>query len=233
MTRQRPITRSNRLDPIKTAAMWEWAKPTNVKEVQKFMGFCNFYRQFIEAFSRKARPLYQLTRKDKKWEWGKEENQAFNEIRTHLTSASTLMHYDPQQPITIETDASNYVTAGILSQPRRDGKLHPVAYQSKTMTKAQCNYDVHDKELLAIVKALKDWRRYVSNTEDRITILTDHQNLVPFLTTKKLVGRQIRWTEILSQYYIKIEYQPGKEGGKLDTLTRRAGDLPKNNDERI
>ena len=101
------------------------------------------------------------------------------------------------------------------------------------MTKAECNYHVHDKELLAIVKALEDWRRYVSNTRHRITILTDHQNLVPFMTTKKLVGRQIRWMEILSQYHIKIEYRPGKEGGKPDALTRREGDLQKNNDERI
>jgi len=133
----------------------------------------------------------------------------------------------------METDASNYVTAGLLSQPGKDGMLHPVAYRSKTMTKAECNYDVHDKELLAIMKALEDWRRYVSNTEHRITILTDHQNLVPFMTTKKLVGRQIRWMEILSQYYIKIEYGPGREGGKPDALTRREGDLPKNNDQQI
>ena len=131
-----------KVDPIKTAAIWEWAKPTKVKEVQKLMGFCNFYRRFIEGFSQKARPLYQLIRKDKKWEWGKKENEAFNKIRTHLTSTPTLIHFDPQQPITIETDASNYVTAGILTQPGKDRKLHPVAYRSKTMTKAECNYDV-------------------------------------------------------------------------------------------
>jgi len=144
-----------KVDPIKTSAIWDWAKPTKVKEIQRFTGFCNFYRRFIEGFSSKARPLYQLTRKDKKWKWGKEEDKAFDEIRTHLTSAPTLIHFDPQQPITIETDASSYVTAGILSQPGKDGKLHPVAYRSKTMTKAECNYDVHDKELLAIVKALE------------------------------------------------------------------------------
>ena len=154
-----------KVDPLKTAAIWEWAKPTKVKEVQRFMGFCNFYRRFIEGFSRKARPLYQLTRKDKKWEWGKKEDEAFNEIRTHLTSAPTLIHFNPQRPITIETDALSYVTAGILSQPAKEGKLHPVAYRSKTMTKAESNYDIHDKELLAIVKALEDWRRYVSNSE--------------------------------------------------------------------
>jgi len=158
-----------------------------VKDIQRFKGFCNFYRRFIEGCSRKARPLYQLTRKDKTWEWGKKENEAFDEIRTQLTSAPTVIYFDTEKPIMIETDASNYVTAGILSQPGKDGMLHPVAYRSKTMRNAECNYDVHDKELLAIVKALEDWRRYVSNTEHRITILTDHQNLVPFMTSKKLV----------------------------------------------
>jgi len=209
-----------KVDPIKTAAIWEWAKHTKVKKIQRFIGFCNFYRRFIKEFSRHVRPLYQLTRKDKVWEWGKKEDEACNQIRTHLTSAPTLIHFDPQRQITIETDASNYVTAGILSEQGKDSKLHPVPYRSKTMTKAECNYDVHDKELLAIVKALEDWRRYVSNTEHRITILTDHQNLVQFMTTKRLVGRQIRWMEILSQYSIMIEYRPGNEGGKPDGLTR-------------
>jgi len=128
-----------KVDPIKTSAIWEWAKPTKVQEIQRFTGFCNFYRRFIEGFSHKARPLCQLTRKDKKWEWGKKEDEACDEIRTHLTSAPTLIHFDPKQPITIEIDASNYVTAGILSRPGKDGMLHPLAYRSKTMTKAECN----------------------------------------------------------------------------------------------
>jgi len=96
------------------------------------------------------------------------------------------------------------------------------------MTKAECNYDVHDKELLAIVKSLEDWRRYVSKIKHRITILTDDQNVVPFRTTKRLVARQIRWMEILSQYHIEIKYRPVREGGKPDALTRREGDQPKN-----
>jgi len=93
------------------------------------------------------------------------------------------------------------------------------------MNKHECNYDVHDKELLAIVKALLHWRKYLIQAEHRIRILTDHQNLVPFTTTKTLLGRQCRWSEILSQYWIKIEYRPGREGGKPDALTRREGDL--------
>jgi len=94
-------------DSIKTAAIWEWSKPTKVKEVQKFTGFCNFYRRFIEGFSNIAKPLYALTKKDKKWEWGKEEEKAFNEVKKRLTTAPVLIHFDPKRPIVIETDASN------------------------------------------------------------------------------------------------------------------------------
>ena len=144
-----------------------------------------------------------------------------------------LVHFDTAKPIIIKTDTSNYVCAAILSQPGEKGEVRPVAYRSKTMTKTEVNYDVHDKESLEIVQALVDWRRYVSNSEHCIRILTDHQNLIPFTTTKRLIGRQICWSEELSQYNIKIQYRPGKEGGKLDALTRREGDLYKNNDERI
>ena len=147
--------------------------------------------------------------------------------------APVLVHYDPTRRIMIETDASKYVCAGILLQECEDGKWRPVAYRSKTMKPAECNYDVHDKELLAIVQALKEWRRYVAGSLHKIRILTDDKNLVPFMTTKELNERQIRWSETLSQYDIKLEYQPGKEGGKPDALTRRSHDLPGEQDERM
>src|ERR1700710_105933 len=101
------------------------------------------------------------------------------------------------------------------------------------MKPAECNYLVEDKELLAIVQAVKKWRRYLMGSQDRIRILTDHKNLVPFMTTKVLNNGQIRWSETLSQYDFKIEYRLGKEGGKPDAFTRRSIDRPKGNDERI
>jgi hypothetical protein len=101
------------------------------------------------------------------------------------------------------------------------------------MTKAECNYDIHDKELLAIMQALKEWRKYAEGSPHTVKILTDHKNLVPFTTTKELNGRQIRWSEELSKFDIKIEYRPGKEGGKPDALTRRTNDLPDKEDERM
>ena len=110
--------------------------------------------------------------------------------------------------------------------------MRPIAYRSKSMSKRKCNYDVHDKELLAIILALEDWRRYIKESRQQTKILTDHKNLVPFMMKKKLNERQVRWKLFLSQLDFKIVYRPEKEGGKPDALTRRPGYLPTEEDER-
>ena len=146
-----------KVDPIKTKAIRTWKPPTKKKEIQSFLGFCNFYRRFIEGFSKVAKPLYKLAEKDQKWEFGTKQQGAFDEQIHKLTHAPILAHYDPKKPITIETDASKYVTAGIISQTGDNGIVRPIAYRSKSMSKSECNYDVHDNELLAIILALEDW----------------------------------------------------------------------------
>jgi len=108
-----------------------------------------------------------------------------------------------------------------------------VAYRSRTMSNAKCNHDIHDKELLAIVQAFHEWKRYTRGSPKPIRVLMDHKNLVTFMTTKELSERQARWMQELNQYNFKIEYRPGKEGGKPDTLTRRDGDLPIAGDKRL
>ena len=149
-----------------------------------------------------------------------------------MTHAPILAHYDPKKPIIIETDASKYVTAGIISQTGDDGILRPIAYRSKSMSQSECNYDVHDKELLAIILALEDWRRYIKGSRQQTKILTDHKNLVPFMTKKRLNERQVRWKQFLSQFDFKIVYRPGKEGGKPNAFTRGPGYLPTEDDEK-
>ena len=221
-----------KVDPIKTEAIRIWKTATKKKEIQSFLGFCNFYRRFIEGFSKIAKPLYQLTKKDQKWEFGMKQQEAFNGLIYKLPHAPILAQYDPKKPITIETDASKYVMAGIISQTGADGILRPIAYRSKSMSKSKCNYDVHDKELLAIILALEDWRRYIKGSRQQTKILMDHKNLVPFMTKKRLNERQVRWKQFLSQFDFKIVYQPGKEGGKPDPLTRGLGYLPAEDDER-
>ena len=109
------------VDPVKTNAIWEWETPAKKWDIQCFMGFCNFYRRFIEGFSKIGKPLYNLTKKNQKWNWTDKEQQAFDELRTRLTSAPVLVHYDPTRRIMIETDASKYVCVGILLQECEDG----------------------------------------------------------------------------------------------------------------
>ena len=127
-------------------------------------------------------------------------------MKRRLTSATVQVHFDPNKPIMGETDASNYVCSGILSQQQDDWTGRPVGYRSKTMAKAQCNYDIHDKELLAIMQELGEWRQYCEGAKHTVKILTNHKNLVPFTTTKELIGRQIRWSEELANFDINMEY---------------------------
>jgi len=222
-----------KVDLIKTAAIWDWKTPTNKKGIKEFMGFCNFCRRFVNGFSRTAKPLYDRTKKDVIWEWGNKEQTAFDELRQKLCSTPVLTYFKAGRPVLVETDASQYVCSGILSQQDEDGKWKPIGYRSKTMKPAESYYDVHDKERLAIVQALKEWRRYLKGSGQHCRVLTDNQNLIRFTTTKELTGRQIRWSEVLSGFDFKIEYRPGKEGGKPDALTRRKADMPQDGDERL
>jgi hypothetical protein len=131
----------------------------------------------------------------------------------------------------METDASDYVSTGVLSQYDDDGILHPVAFFSKKHSPAKCNYEIYDKELIAIVWAFEEWRLELEGTLHPIQVLSDHKNLEYFMSTKLLNCCQTRWAEYLSYFNFKIIYRPRKASGKPDTLTHRSGDLPKGGDE--
>ena len=144
------------MDPDKVKAIIEWPHIQNVRDVQSFLGFANFYRRFIYNFSKIAMPLTRLTKKETPWEWTSECQKAFDTLRMAFTSELILIHFDPEKEIVVETDASDYVSAGILSQYDDNGILRPVAYFSRKHTPAKCNYKIFDKELLAIVKAFEN-----------------------------------------------------------------------------
>jgi hypothetical protein len=126
----------------------------------------------------------------------------------------------------VETDASDYMSAGMLSQYNDDGILHPVAFFSKKHSPAECNYEIYDKELMAIIRAFKEWRPELEGALHPIQVLSDHKNLEYFMLTKLLNHRQTCWAEYLSRFNFKIVYCPRKAGGKRD-----AGDLPEGGDE--
>jgi len=152
---------------------------------------------------------------------------------TAFTTAPALRHFDHKREVIIETDASNCVSAGVLSQRDDEGVLHPVAYYSKKHSPAECNYDIYDKELMAIIKALEEWRPECEGAAYPLQLITDHKNLEYFMTKKLLNRRKARCSEFLTRFDYEIVYRPGKSNGKADALTRRPGDLPEGGDERL
>jgi len=166
-----------RMDEEKIRTIRDWKEPTNVKGVHHFLGFTNFYQRFIRDYIKITMPLSSLTRKDKLWEWGDKQQEAFETLKGAMITELILQHFDPEQPVTIETDASDYAIGAICSQPDEKGILHPVAYYSRKLKDPERNYDIHDKELLAIVDILRKWDTYCKTTGPKITILTDHKNL--------------------------------------------------------
>ena len=125
------------------------------------------------------------------------------------------------------------MSAGVLSQQDDEGVLHHVAYFSKTHSPAECNYDIYDKELKAIIKMLEEWRPECNGAVYPLQLITDHKNMEYFMTKKLLNRRQARCSEFLTRSDYDIVYRPGKSNGKADALTRRPGDLPERGDERL
>ena len=127
-------------------------------DVRAFVGLGNFYRRFIKNFSGIVRPHTQLTKKNQPFEWGWMQQKAFDTLKEAFTTAPVLQHFDDNRPIVVETDSTNLVSAGVLSQCDDDGYLHPVEFYSKKHSPAECNCEIYDKELLAIILAFKKWR---------------------------------------------------------------------------
>ena len=219
------------MDPEKVQAIKEWEAPTTVKGVQGFLGFANFYRAFIRNYSEISLPLTELTKKENPFKWTQEAQAAFEKLKKIFLKEPVLTSFDPEKESIIETDASGYAIGAVHMQYDEDGHLHPCAFFSKKMIPAECNYQIYDKELLAIVKALEHWRAELQGK--KFLIVTDHKNLEYFTTTRKLSERQVRWAELLSQFDFEITYRPGKQAVVPDALSRRDQDMPIDGDSRL
>lgn len=223
-----------KVDPRKVEAIRKWEAPTDVRGIRSFLGFANFYRSFIENFSEIAAPLNRLTKKGTPFRWGKAEEKAFRALKELFITAPILAHWDPEKETVLEADCSGWAAGGCLSQFDNQGRLHPVAYYSKKLSPAECNYEIHDKELLAIIRGLEEWRGELKGLSKPFTILTDHKNLEYFMTTRKLTERQVRWASSLSTYNFRLQYRPGRLAGRPDAMSRRPQDIPKDeSDERL
>jgi hypothetical protein len=209
------------MDQNKVNAILEWPQPENVKQVQQFIGLVNYYRRFIGGYAGIMHSLFALLKKEKEFGWDEGCDKAFKEVKQRIASAPILVQSDPEKEKTLETDASDYAIGMRLTQPGDDGKPRPIAFYSRKLIQAELNYDIHDKELLAIVVAFKVWRVYLEGAKHTIIVKTDHKNLTFFTTTKELTRRQARWAETLSQFDFKIVHCKGTENGQADALSRR------------
>jgi len=175
------------MSDTKVKTIQEWQEPKKVKDIQSFLEFANFYRHFIFNYSDIVIPLTRLTRKDTAWNFNENCRKAFNTLKQAFTSAPILTHWVSDAQLVMETDASDYALAAILSIMTKDNEIHPVAFHSRTFSALELNYNIHNKELLVIFKAFKIWRHYLEGSASPINAVTDHKNLEYFSTTKVLM----------------------------------------------
>ncbi|KAJ1039717.1 hypothetical protein NDA10_003137 [Ustilago hordei] len=179
-------------------------------------------------FARIAKPLTALVKpieRFKKFELPEEAQQAFHKLIQAFTSAGVLQHFDYHLPTRLETDASDFAIAGVLKQ-EHEGRWHPVAFYSRKMSSAEKNYEIHDKELLAVVACLTQWRHMLAGLPNQLVILTDHEALKYFKSQRRITGRQARWAILLADFDFILQYRPGDKGGEPDALTRRTDMQP-------
>ncbi|GJZ34612.1 putative reverse transcriptase domain-containing protein [Tanacetum coccineum] len=191
------------VDPSKIEAVKNWKAPTTPSEIRSFLGLAGYYRRFIANFSKIAKPLTSLTQKNKKYEWGAEQEEAFQTLKDNLCNAPILSLPDGIEDFVVYCDASNQGLGCVLMQR---GKV--IAYASRQLKIHEKNYTTHDLELGAVVFALKTWRHYLYGTKS--VIYTDHKSLQHIFDQKELNMHQRRWIELFSDYECKIRYHPAQ-----------------------
>ena len=219
------------MSTAKVESVKNWPVPRNVKDIQAFLGFANFDRHFIEGFSKIRKPLTDLTQKDKTFEWTPQCEDAFRRLKSMFTEGPILAHFDFMPSTRLEMDAIDFALGAILSQLCENNRWHPIAFHSRKFQPAEVNYDVHDKEMTAIVAAFKEWEHLLLSVHDEMTVFSDHKNLEYFNSTKVLNCRQHRWAEFLQPFRFKVVYREGRLNEKADTLSRRRDYRPEGGGE--
>ena len=211
---------SIRMDDSKVKAIMDWPAPTTVRGVRSFLGLANFYRRFIKDYATLAKPLTDLTQKDKVFTWGSAETNTFASLKTCFTTAPILAYPDNDCQFRLETDTSDFATGTVLSI-QKDNKWHPVAFSSHTMSPEEQNYPVADKEMLSIICALEQWCHYLEGAKHQFDIWNDHANLQWFMKRQDLNHCQAQWAQYLSRFSFLWSHKAGSTMGKADALSHR------------
>ncbi|GJU86752.1 ribonuclease H-like domain-containing protein [Tanacetum coccineum] len=202
------------VDPAKIEAVKNWASPTTPSEIRQFLGLAGYYRRFIEDYSKIAKPMTELTQKNQKFDWGEEQEEAFQLLKQKLCAAPILALPEGSDDFVVYCDASIKGLGAVLMQ-----RMKVIAYASRQLKIHEKNYTTHDLELGAYCFALKIWRHYLYGT--KCVVFTDHKSLQHILDQKDLNMRQRRWIELLSDYDCEIRYHPGKANVVADALSRK------------
>jgi hypothetical protein len=210
-----------KMHPDKIKAILEYPTPTTQKEILAFQGLAGYYRRFITGFSGIMAPITDLLKKEKKFEWTTAQEQAFQAIKDKFQKEPVLVHFNYEKAGVIDADASKKAIGARLQQADDQGRMRLVACYTRKLSPTEQNYDIHDREMLAIVEALERWRSYLSGAQHQTLVKSDHKNLQYFMTTKKLNGRQARWAETLAEYDFTIQHCKGKDNAWADALSRR------------
>ncbi|GJY41456.1 putative reverse transcriptase domain-containing protein [Tanacetum coccineum] len=209
-----PDSKGIHVDPAKIESIKYWASPKNSTEIRQFLGLANYYRRFIEGFSKIAKSMTKLTQKNVKFDWGEKEETAFQLIKQKLYSAPILALPKESENFIVHCDASHKGLGVVLMQNEK-----VIAYASRQLKIHEKNYTTHDLELGVVVFALKMWRHYLYGT--KCIVFTDHKSLQHILDQKELNMRQRHWLELLSDYDCEIRYHPGKANVVADALSRK------------
>ncbi|MBW0524171.1 hypothetical protein O181_063886 [Austropuccinia psidii MF-1] len=207
------------MDSSKVQQILNLPQPKNIKALQSFLGFADFYQRFIKNYSKKITSLTSLLKKDSPLIFNEEALSQLQILREAFTTAPVLSHFNPSLPPIVETDTSDYALGAVLSQVNDSGK-HPIAFDSCKILPAELNYAIHDKELLGIALTLKFWRDFLLSLSNPFEVLKYHSSLQYFMSSRVLTCFQAHWAEFLSEFHFTITYCPGRLATLPDALSR-------------
>ena len=204
--------------PEKLETIRNWPVPHCLRDVRAFYGLASYYRRFVKGFATIAEPLTRLTRKNSRFEWTDEAQQAFDALKTALCEATSLAFPLPNIPITLDSDASDVAVGAVMGQ-MVDGVERPIAFFSRVMNPAQRGYCTTRRELLAVISAVQHFRHYLLG--NKVILRTDHHSLKWLQTFKRPEGILARWIETLAEFDIEIEHRPGRLHSNVDGVSRQ------------
>ena len=207
-----------RMMPEKVERVQAWPVPKSQTELKGFLGLAGYYRRLIKDFASIAVPLNKMTSKKIPYQWGKEQQEAFEKLKLAMTTAPVLGKPNFQQDWVLDVDASDVALGAVLGQEQEDGEVHPVYFWSRQLGKPEKNYSVTDRECLAVVAACKKFRPYILGR--KVIIYSDHTSVKWILNKTDLPGRHARWKVTMSEFDYDVVSKPGSQNGNADAMSR-------------